>query len=90
MKKIEEMLKENLEKMMYNDYHINAGIEREVKINIWGKGGKKRAYLEIVCFTLNGRYKGKYKAGCVDLVANEYVTTKYDEIDAQNMEWIGR
>ena len=48
MKKIEEMLKENLEKMMYNDYHINAGIEREVKINIWGKGGKKRAYLEIV------------------------------------------
>lgn len=35
-------------------------------------------------------YKGKYKAGYVDLIANEYVTTKYDEIDAQNMEWIGR
>lgn len=90
MKRLEEMLRENLENMMYNDYHINAGVEREAKISIWEKGDKKRAYLEIVCFTMNGRYKGKYKAGYVDLVTNEYVTTKYDEIDAKNMEWIGR
>lgn len=36
-----EKLKVNLEDMMYNDYHINLGIDREVQSKTWEKGETK-------------------------------------------------
>lgn len=85
-----EKLKVNLEDMMYNDYHINLGIDREVQSKTWEKGETKREYLSISCFTGNGRFKGSYKCGYVDLVTNEYVCGRYDDVDAANKEYIGR
>ncbi|WP_434310154.1 hypothetical protein [Hominifimenecus sp. rT4P-3] len=90
MEDLVEVLKANLENMAYNDYHINAGIDRQVASKIWEKGTAKRAYLAINCYTANGRFKGSYKAGYVDLVTNEYVVGKWDDIDAANTEYIGR
>ena len=75
--------------MMYNDYHINLGIDREVQSKTWEKGETKREYLSISCFTGNGRFKGSYKCGYVDLVTNEYVCERYDDVDAANKEYIG-
>ena len=72
------------------DYHINAGVDRKVNVNVWEKGGAKRAYLTINCFTANGRSKGSYKCGYVDLVTNQYVVGKYDDVDAANRQYIGR
>ena len=74
-----EELKANLEEMAYNDYHINLGTD-----------GQKREYLTIACFTGNGRFKGAYKCGYVDLVTNEYVCGKWDEVNAMLKEYIGR
>ena len=85
-----EKLKANLEDMMYNDYHIKAGIDRMVQTKTWEKGGTKREYLSIACFTGNGRFKGSYKCGYVDLVTNEYVCGKFDDVDAANKEYVGR
>ena len=85
-----EKLKANLEDMMYNDYHINAGIDRMVQTKTWEKGGAKREYFSIACFTGNGRFKGSYKCGYVDLVTNEYVCGKFDDVDAVNKEYVGR
>lgn len=85
-----EKLKANLEDMMYNDYHINLGIDRKVQAKTWEKGEAKREYLTIACFTGNGRFKGSYKCGYVDLVTNEYVCGRYDDVDAANKEYIGR
>ena len=85
-----ETLKKNLEAMAYGDYHINAGINRQVNVKIWEKGDVRRAYLTINCFTLNGRGKGSYKCGYVDLIANQYVVGKWDDVDAANKAYIGR
>lgn len=85
-----EKLKANLEDMMYSDYHITAGSNREVWIKKWEKNGAKRKYLSINCFTLAGRFKGSYKCGYVDLVTNEYVCGKFDDVDAANKKYIGR
>lgn len=85
-----ETLKANLEQMAYNDYHINAGVDRQVVAKNWEKDGAKRVYLAIQCYTANGRFKGSYKAGYVDQVANKYIVGKYDDVDAANMEYIGR
>ena len=85
-----DSLTENLNKMAYNDYHINAGIDRQASSNIWEKNGQKRAYLTINCYSVAGRFKGSYKAGYVDMTANTYVCGKYDDVDAANMEYIGR
>ena len=68
-----ETLKTNLEAMAYGDYHINAGVDRQVTVRNWESGNAKRAYLTINCFTANGRGKGSYKCGYVDLVTNQYV-----------------
>ena len=90
MENLTAKLVENLNKMKYNDYHINAGVEREVTTKIWEKNGQKREYLKIVCYTLAGNYKGTYDCGYVDLVANEYACTKYSDINAETMEYVGR
>lgn len=85
-----DALKANLEAMAYGDYHINAGVDRQVTVRNWESGNAKRAYLTINCFTANGRGKGSYKCGYVDLVTNQYVVGKYDDVDAANRQYIGR
>lgn len=84
-----EELKANLEDMMYNNIYIHAGVERSVSAKLWEKNGNKRTYLAINCYTANGRFKGSYKCGYVDMVTNEYVCGKYDDVDAANKEYIG-
>lgn len=88
-KNLVEELKANLESMLYSDYHINLGVDRQVQSKVWEKNGQKREYLTIACFTGNGRYKGSYKCGYVDLVTNEYVCGRYDDVNAETMEYIG-
>ena len=85
-----EEVKANLEEMAYNDYHINLGTDRRVQTKVWEKNGQKREYLTITCFTGNGRFKGAYKCGYVDLVTNEYACGKWDEVNAMTKEYIGR
>lgn len=85
-----EELKKNLEDMMYNDYHINLGIDRQVQSKKWEKGESRREYLTIACYTGNGRFKGSYKCGYVDLVTNEYICGKYDDVNVASKEYIGR
>ena len=81
-----ETLTENLEDMAYNDYHINAGVDRQVI----AKKKDNKTYLTIACYTANGRFKGSHKCGYVDMVTNEYVCGKYDDVDAANQEYVGR
>ena len=81
-----ETLTANLEDMAYNDYHINAGVDRQVS----AKKKDNKTYLTIACYTANGRFKGSYKCGYVDMVTNEYVCGKYDDVDAANKEYVGR
>lgn len=88
-KNLVEELKANLESMSYSDYHINLGADRQVQSKVWEKSGQKREYLTIACFTGNGRYKGSYKCGYVDLVTNEYVCGRYDDVNAETMEYVG-
>lgn len=85
-----DTLKANLEDMAMNDYHINLGVDRQVWSKTWEKNGKRREYLTISCYTSNGRNKGSYKCGYVDLVTNEYVCGKYDDVNAMTKEYIGR
>lgn len=85
-----ETVKSNLEEMAYNNYNINAGVDRKISVRPWEKDGAKRAYITINCYTANGRFKGSYKCGYVDLVTNQYVIGKYDEVDAINKLYIGR
>ncbi|PWJ28005.1 hypothetical protein A8806_110180 [Faecalicatena orotica] len=85
-----ETLKSKLEEMASNDYHINLGIEREVSEKKWEKNGQKRTYLSINCYTLSGKFKGSYKCGYVDMVTNEYVCGKYDDVNAADKEYVGR
>ncbi len=85
---IVETLKKNLEDMAYGCRYINLGINRVVSAKLWEKNGSKRTYLDINCYTLNGRYKGQYRAGYVDMLTKQYVATRYDDIDAQNKEYL--
>lgn len=85
-----ETLKANLEEMAYNCKYITLGIERTVSAKLWGKGENKRMYLNVSCYTANGRYKGQYKAGYVDMLTGKYVVGKYDDINAEDKEYIGR
>lgn len=89
-KSLVETLKANLETMAYGDYHINAGVDRQVNVKTWEKGDAKRAYLTIDCYSVAGRGKGSYKCGYVDLVTNQYVVGKWDDVDAENEVYIGR
>ena len=36
-----DALKAALEDMAYGDYHINAGVDRKVNVNVWEKGGQR-------------------------------------------------
>lgn len=85
-----ETLKANLEEMAYNDYHINAGVDRQVQSRIKEVSGEKREYLSIACFTAAGRFKASYKCGYVNIDTNEYVCGKYDDVNAESKEYIGR
>ena len=87
-KNLVEELKANLESMTYGDYHINLGTDRQVRSKVWEKNGQRREYLTIACFTGNGRYKGSYKCGYIDLVTNTYVCGAYDDVNAETMECI--
>lgn len=89
-KDLVEVLTANLDQMAYNDYHIHAGYERRAVSKLWEKGDEKRAYLAIRCYTYAGRFKRSYKAGYVDLVSNQYVIGKWDDVDAEKMECISR
>lgn len=80
----------NLETMAYENHNINLGINREVMEKTWEKEGHKRTYLSINCYTLNNRFKGSYKCGYVDMTTGEYVCGKYDDVNADTMEYIGR
>lgn len=80
----------NLNAMAYSDYHIHAGMERHATSKIWEKNNQKRAYLAINCFSLSGNFKGSYKCGYVDMLTNSYVCGRYDEVNAEKMEYIGR
>lgn len=81
-----ETLTANLEDMAYNDYHINAGVDRQVV----ARKKEDRTYLTIACYTANGRFKGSYKCGYVDMVTNEYVCGRYDDVNAADKEYVGR
>ena len=83
-----EKLKENLEDMMYTNIYIHAGIDRTVSAKLWEKNGNKRTYLAINCYTANGRFKRAYKCGYVDMVTNEYVCGRYDDVNAETKEYI--
>ena len=80
----------NLEEMKDNDYHINLGVEREVMSKVWEKDGQKRTYLSINCYTLNGRFKGSYKCGYINMHTGEYVCGRFDDVNAETMEYVGR
>ena len=76
--------------MKDNDYHINLGVEREVMSKVWEKDGQKRTYLSINCYTLNGRFKGSYKCGYINMHTGEYVCGRFDDVNAETMEHVGR
>lgn len=85
-----DVLVKKLEVMAHEDYHIHAGIDRQVVVNKWEKEGHKRAYLDIRCYTLNNKFKRSYKCGYVDLVTGTYVCGKYDDVNAETSEYVGR
>jgi hypothetical protein len=68
-----------------NGYYIHAGVERKVV----AKEREGKTYIRIDCYTLNGRYKGNYKCGNIDKDGN-YSVGAYDEVDLNQMKWIGR
>lgn len=86
--KISKLIK-NLEELMYSDYHIHAGIEREVVTKRQEKNGEDRTYFVIRCYTLNRNYKGQYKCGYIVMQTGEYRTEKWDEVNAETKEYIG-
>lgn len=47
-------------------------------------------YLNIRCYSAMGNYKGQYKCGYVDLNTGDYVIGKYDDVNAETKEYIGR
>ena len=76
----------NLNSMIANE---NSGIfsknRQEVSVNIWEKYGKKRAYLNINEYKINGVCKKSYKCGYVDMIEDKYFCTKFDNINAEAM-----
>lgn len=81
MKVTVEQALEKANEMAYSDYHIHAGTERKAVAKEWEKGDLHRNYIKIYCYTLNGRYKGSYSCGYVDMVSGEYVYTSKDEVN---------
>lgn len=93
-KKMEENLVDklvkNLEEMLYGNIYIHAGVERVVTANLWEKNGHKRMYLAIKCYSLAGNHKGTYKCGYVDMLTDQYVCGKWDDVNAETKKYIGR
>lgn len=89
-KNIIEDLMSNIQKMANTDYHINCGIDRRAFSKLVEKNGQKRTYLSINCYTLAGKFKGSYRCGYVDMETNTYVCSQYDDVNALEMEYIGR
>lgn len=83
-------LKSNLESMMYSDYHIHAGVTREVVEKPQQKDGQDRTYLYIRCYSLANNYKGQYKCGYVAMDTGQYVVGKWDDVNAETKEYIGK
>ena len=69
------------EQMMYEDSRFHAGVERKAVAKEWEKNGAKRTYINVYCYSLMGNYKGSYKCGYVDMLTDEYVCTKYDDVN---------
>lgn len=80
-----EMLLAKANEIAYSDYHIHAGIDRKAT------AAKQcdKTYIKINCYTANGKYKGNYKCGCIDDDGN-YTVGKYDDVNLDTMEYIGR
>lgn len=85
--KVAELVK-NMEEMAYNNYHIHAGVDREVTTSLWKKDGKERTYIDIKCYSLARNLKGTYKCGYVDMLTGEYVCGKYDDVNAETMAYL--
>lgn len=80
MKITKEMAIEKAERMIAEDtgkrtFHL--GMENKVVVKDWNG---QRDYINVYCYTLNGRYVGKYDCGYIDKASGEYVTTKYTQI----------
>ena len=82
-----ESLKRNIAQFIEDDggHRIHLGMERKV-VEVERHG---HIYLAVYCYTLNGKYKGAYKCGCVNKGTGEYQTGPYDDINAETMQWIG-
>ena len=76
---------EKANSIAYSDYHINAGTDRKAV----SKKGDNGTVIRIACYTLNGKYKGNYKCGCIDECGN-YSVGQYDEVNLETMTYIGR
>lgn len=83
-----ETLKSNIRQFIEDDngYHIHLGMDRRVSEST----GNGKVYLGIYCYTLNGRYKGKYMCGYVDMESGEYHIGTHDVVNAETMAWIGK
>ena len=82
-----ESLKRNIAQFIEDDggRHIHLGMER--KVTEAERHGQ--IYLGIYCYTLNGKYKGAYKCGWVNLETGEYQVGPYDDVNAETMQWLG-
>lgn len=78
----------NLETVLTGNIYIHAGVERHVEARLWEDGNKKRTYLSIKCYSLMGRHKGTYKCGYVDMHTGEYVVGKWDDMNAETLEYL--
>lgn len=85
-----DSLKTNLESILYSDFHIHAGTDRKVELKKWEKNSEKRIYLNIRCYSAMGHFKGQYKCGYLDLNTGDYIVGKYDDVNAETKEYIGR
>lgn len=81
VQKMIEMLTKKAETMLYDDYRVNLGMEREVIAKKWEKGEKSRTYIAIKCYSLRRNFKGEYKCGYIDNLTGVYVATKYDDFN---------
>lgn len=85
-----DTIENNLEEMTIANTYITADYMRMVCVSNWKKGEHNRDYYEIRCYTTNGKYKCTYRCGYIDKVSGEYVTTRFDHVNALTKEYIGK
>lgn len=56
---------------------FHLGMDRRVVAKDW-KG--QRTYINVMCYTLAGNYKGRYDCGYVDTATGEYVSNQYTDV----------